>query len=58
MHFSSIDVDLRLIEQSQAEIVRENRNTILFVAGTLVLIIGAIAYYQYVEKKKYRELHL
>ena len=58
MNFSPIDVDLRLMQQSQSQIVSENKNVILLVAGTLVLLAGAIAYYQYVEKKKYRELYL
>lgn len=57
MNIRPIDVDLQLLNQSQAQIVSENKNTILLVAGTLVLIAGAIAYYQYVEKKKYQELY-
>ena len=58
MIISEIDVDLKLLQQSQEQIVGESKKSILKITVVILLCAAGALYYSNLEKRKLRELYL
>ena len=58
MHISSIDVDLKLLQQSQEQIVADSKKSTMQITIIILLCAAGALVYSNIEKRKLRELHL
>jgi len=58
MLISSIDVDLKLLQQSQDQIISDSKKSIIQVTVVMLLCAAGALYYSHEEKRKLREFYL